>query len=120
MSIFSQLQPVIEGAFQHLGELYHIKSKINYNRLKKSDDPLVNDNAKMIIYRESDDITVKRGESAQHTCGFDNYAFNQLQTSYLNATLSKGLLDKRDRIGCPKTKKSNFHVIHCLLNFYKK
>ncbi|KAI7902272.1 Metallo-peptidase family M12-domain-containing protein [Cokeromyces recurvatus] len=48
--------PIFEGAFMFDSDIYHIKTSKNYHLSKRTDDPEVN-TTKMIIYRDSDQVT---------------------------------------------------------------
>ncbi|ORZ11220.1 Metallo-peptidase family M12-domain-containing protein [Absidia repens] len=75
--------PVFEGTFEILNDIYHIKSMYMYHRAKRSDDvTLASSTSSMVVYRDSDTSLV-----AQQQLGDD---FNSLQrrTSSSNVTLA--------------------------------
>lgn len=121
--------PVFEGAFSARGVIYHIMTKDNYLRNKQELDPLLtepvdNTDASLVIWRESDVMTLKEEHFAKtgvmfppekvstpQSCGHDRLDYNDpnqnpmLRTSvqpswtnYLLNPLLNGSLYKRDDV----------------------
>jgi hypothetical protein len=105
------IAPEFEGAFSVKGVIHHIMTKDNYLRTKNNFDPdvsqpLDDSDASLIIWRDSDVMTVeedrwaKRGTSisingvptrASQTCGHDRLRYNMDPT--LNPILQKAVSD---------------------------
>ncbi|KAI8986036.1 Metallo-peptidase family M12-domain-containing protein [Pilobolus umbonatus] len=103
ITYMNQSQPLIEGVFQYSGDLYNIKSRLNYNLVKRTEDAPSQNNANIVVYRESD-THLKRGQPNEHKCGFDNYPFNVQQESFPSNLFIGN--KKRDQMRCPKSRKT--------------
>ena len=104
--MFSDHQPIVEGAFQYLHDLYHIKVTENYRLVKRTEDPS-HPPTPMVIYRESD-TTLSKRDTQQSTCGFDTMDQPTLEKHTTLLGRRGGLLNKRFENGCPTTKKSKY------------
>lgn len=92
----------MEGAFRVEKDLYHIKTKDQYELVRRTEDPIIHQSTKMVIYKE-DRLEKRDTTTLQQQCGFDN---NMVIPS--KELLTGGLLSKRFEQGCPITKKSKF------------
>ncbi|KAI8636685.1 Metallo-peptidase family M12-domain-containing protein [Parasitella parasitica] len=84
--------PIFEGAFTMDSDIYHIKTTPNYHLTKRSDDPVsTNRYAKMIIYRDSDQLIEDEQEESgllekryRHKddimCAMEELAYNRRMT----------------------------------------
>lgn len=105
--IYRHDQPILEGAFQAHGDIYHIKSTSNYNLVKRSEDASVTFRDSMVIYRDSDTSAalIKR-QDQPYQCSFDSLLNND---SMLNKRSDvKGELSTTQ--GCPTTRKSKLSL----------
>lgn len=128
-------QPIFEGSFSILNDIYHIKSFEAYHKSKRSDDPTLMHFSNMILYRDSDISTasnthkntnstiLNNNKKTMGQCGFDHLSFNQYNHPNTNNMAYMSLfssfqnispfqpnhhqLNKRATTGCPTTKKSN-------------
>ncbi|CAO3624212.1 unnamed protein product [Cunninghamella echinulata] len=122
-------QPIFEGSFSILNDIYHIKSFEAYHKSKRSDDPTLMHFSNMILYRDSDistntNSTILYNNNNKKTmgqCGFDHLSFNKYNHPITNNMASMDLfssfqdispfqpshhqLTKRATTGCPTTKK---------------
>ncbi|CAO3644307.1 unnamed protein product [Cunninghamella blakesleeana] len=81
-------QPIFEGSFSLLNDIYHIKTFESYHKTKRSDDPTLKDFSNMILYRDSDISTfvdnknnlssmIDSNKKPSGQCGFNQLNFNQ-------------------------------------------
>ncbi|KAI8335012.1 Metallo-peptidase family M12-domain-containing protein [Chlamydoabsidia padenii] len=80
--------PIFEGAFMVKEDTYHVKASKTYQRVKRSDDASLHhgydteNEVHMVIYRDSDTVTVMKRDESSRACGFDNLVYNNNNEKY--------------------------------------
>lgn len=70
-----------EGSFNVDGVTYHGKPTEDYNRLRSSDDVVVQDTGRMVIFRDTDMYTDEPEVNQVHSCGHDDHEHNSNVTN---------------------------------------